>query len=333
MDNKFYIKAKGRFIMKILSKAVFLMGVASAFADTNVVVNQVGDFTKEPQNDSAQSESSKENSLVVNAVQIGDEKMSPDEAVSVLSKANLLTGVNVGSNDTISENSFAMASIVYELPRDEALKNFKRLFEDGTSLESKIYALMGFKLLKDNYQYKTLGITLDSSAVVSSYVNGKIYKISLSKFLSTFDRKPTMFVPSKFPNLEVENSPFDETQTTQNTQTVVSNTTTIYTDFGTVLYPVVRPVIIVTRPCRRPIVIHRPPRPIIAPRPVITPPHRPSGKPVITPPPAPNLKPNRPQPRPQPRPVNVFNTNNRSISTMRAQPVFPNQPVRPTQKR
>ena len=295
--------------MKILFGFLFLVCALAAFAQSDVVVKRSDDVTKLGES----KDSKPDGSITLNAVHVGDESMSEEEAFKILGKADIISSVDVGTEGTLSENSFAMASVIYKFPQSDALEFFRKLFAESDTLEGRTYALMGLKLLKENYYYKTLGMTLDSTALVSVYANGKLYEIKMSKFLNAFERKPSVFVPSSFPSGSGSELNFDEdnaTGTTTETRTIVKETNYVYTDFGTVLYPLSSPVIIVTRPCRRPPIVHIRPLPPRPARPIIPRPHPPRPdlprplppKPVFPRP----IKPGTPPPRPQPgaRPEN-----------------------------
>lgn len=286
--------------MKILSGFLFLICAAAVFAQSDVAVKQSDDVTKLGES----KDSKQDGSITLNAVHVGDESMSEEEAFKVLRKADIISSVDVGTEGTLSENSFAMASVIYKFPKSDALEFFRKLFAESETLEGRTYALMGLKFLKENYYYKNLGMTIDSTALVSVYANGKLYEIKMSKFLNAFERRPSVFVPSSFPSGLDKELNFDEDNTTSNTatetRTIVKETSYVYTDFGTVLYPLPSPVVIVTRPCKRPPIVHirpLPPRPV---RPVLPRPLPP--KPVFPRP----VRPGTPSPRPQPgvRPEN-----------------------------
>lgn len=258
--------------MKILSGFLFLICASAVFAQSGVSVNQSDDVAE------LAEDSKQRGSVTLNAVHVGDESMSEDEAFEVLKKADIISSVDVGEDGTLSENSFAMASVLYKLSHSDALEFFRKLFTESDTLEGRTYALMGLKLLKENYYYKTLGMTLDSTALVSVYANGKLYEVKMSKFLNAFARKPSVFVPSSFPGEGDDNIDFDDTSTpgTTETHTIIRDTSYVYTDFGTILYPLPAPVVIVTRPPRRPPIVHIRPLP---PRPIVPRPHPP--RPVL----------------------------------------------------
>lgn len=275
--------------MKILSGFLFLLCLSAALARAEATVNQTDDVSKQ-----GVESGSSDGSIMVNAVHVGDVEMSQEEAFGVLSETKIVSAVDVGVAGTMSENSFAMASVLYKTPSSEALEFFKKLFSEAQTFEARTYALMGLKLLNENYYYKTLGITLDSSALVSVYVNGKLYEINLSKFLNAFARNPSIYVPSTFPEGDASAASSvsldaDSVVTTSETHTVIRSSAYVYTDFGSVLYPLPGPIIVVTRP----------PRPPVHVRPF---PPRPHGPVVVRPLPPKPVRPGVPRPLP-PKPV------------------------------
>ena len=284
--------------MKILSGFVLLLCLSAALAQAETTVTRTDDVSTQGVESDVP-----DGSIMVNAVHVGDAEMSSEEAFAVLSETKIVSAVDVGVVGTMSENSFAMASVLYRMPSAEALEFFKKLFSEAQTFEARTYALMGLKLLNENYYYKTLGITLDSSALVSVYVNGKLYEINLSKFLNAFARNPSVYVPSSFPEGDesVASSvslDADSVVATSETHTVIRSSAYVYTDFGSVLYPLPGPIIVVTRPPRPPVHIRpfppRPHRPVVV-RPLPPRPHRPV---VIRPLPPKPIRPGVPQPLP-----------------------------------
>lgn len=321
--------------MKFVLSALFMAFSTSLFAQTTVSV--VSSTTAQALVPNTQK-SSETSDIAINAANLDGDALSADECVKILENAKILAGANVGSAELVSENALAFTSLVTRGNLGDCINNLKSIFENSTTLEGKVYALMGFKYLKENYLYKTLGITLDSSAFVNYYLNGKSYKTSLSKFLNAFERNHYPFM-----TLNRNATTVSEVATTvvPETQTIVQNTTTIYEEYPTsypVYYQDSRPIVIVTPPPPRPRPIPprpqpphpqpphpQPPSPQPRPKPQVTTPKPTTPRPVTPRPPNPKPTTPRPQvPRPQssPRPNANFNTNNRSISSVGAKPLI-----------
>ena len=234
----------------------------------------------------------------------GEYPMTEAEAAWVLSKTNIVTGAELGDRNGLSEQAFAMASLIYKCDTVDARTTFKEIFNVSSELEGKLYGLMGMKALGDVSDYAERAKLLEPAANVNCLIGGKYYVIPVSEFLKAFEKDMYTFVPVGFPEAPIVAKKEEPATTSSVTSTTTSTTvSSVSHDYFPGYFWQPSYVIIDIRPRPRP--PHPRPRPP-RPRPVIrpsTPP--PSGRPVHQAPqtrPAPQGRPAPQAPQAQPTP-------------------------------
>ena len=150
-------------------------------------------------NQTADAASSEVSAISVSAKLADSPAMTLEQASAILSKTNLVTGVFIGYADEVSEQTFAIASIVRAHDKKSAIKTLRDIYKSASNVEGKCYALMGLYALEDTASYRELGSSFDAKANINAWLNGKVYSVGTSYFFSTFEEKQSLFVPRAFP--------------------------------------------------------------------------------------------------------------------------------------
>ena len=103
--------------------------------------------------------------------------LQPKDAVKILKSTNLVTGAKLGDNGEISQQTLALASLLFYPNKETALASFVEIFNSAENAEGKIYGAMGIyyfegrnaleKILEDK-------LPADSAARQSIPANGFI---------------------------------------------------------------------------------------------------------------------------------------------------------------
>lgn len=206
------------------------VGQTTAVADRTTTTTTTTTTQAQPKPDEAPPEFS------LNAFEGGEEALSPGESAWILARSNLITGATLGDQPGISEQSFALASLIYKADRNEAITLLRDLFVTSPNIEGKVYALMGLKKLGMNEEYGSLYSQLDPNARVNTLVGGKFYAVSVDTFFKSFDRNPDTFVVPAFPTSKIYATAAPVQQDVSTSSSSTTTTTTVYTDTSPVIY-------------------------------------------------------------------------------------------------
>lgn len=240
------------------------------------------------QNTSTTVAQSQPDEISIGTYEVGEAPMSAGEAAWALSRASAVVAMDMDSETTVSEQSFALSSLIYKADKSEALNTLKEVFYNAPTNEARAYALIGVYALGDISEFNALFNSLNKDDMLVAVVSGKSYTVSFERFFATFKKNPQMFLPTSFPpkNLSFEKAVSSSKTSSAPAKTTTSTTTTTNISFAT--FPPVwysdmvfwnafaRPVIIISHH-KRP--HHFRPRPL-PPRPMpIRPPHNPNFRP------------------------------------------------------
>ena len=272
-----------------MEKKLFaLLAAALAFADASAAVIVQNTTTQttvaETSAPAAQTaDAAPGGGISIRTYEADEPPMSIGEAAWALSRATAIVSMDIASDTTVSEQAFAMASLLYKSDQSEAENALKELFYTAPSNEARVYALMGIYAFGKIADFNELLKSINTSEKIAAVVGGKPYSVSIEKFFSTFKNDPSLFVPSGFPpkNLTFAPPPATETATTTTTTTTTTYSNVAFSVWSPAVY---MPDLIFWNPFYRPVIVfhhhHRPPhiRPP-APRPIPPRPRPPHAKP------------------------------------------------------
>ena len=258
---------------------LFLCGLlVLSTAGAAVVVQNTTTTVSEPQPDG----------IAIGTYEVGEAPMSVGEAAWALSRASAVVAMDMDSATTVSEQSFALSSLIYKTGKIEAWNTLKEIFYNAPTNEARVYALMGIYAIGDTSEFNELFNSLNKEDTLVAVVSGKPYTVSIEKFFATFKKNPQMFLPTSFPpkNLTFEKAVSAASNTSSEpsiTTTTTTSTSVSFTTFPSLWYSDIiywnafaRPVIIFSHH-KRP--HHFRPRPL-PPRPhPVRPPHNPNFRP------------------------------------------------------
>lgn len=226
--------------------------------------------------------------IAIGTYEVSESPMSAGEAAWALSRASAVVAMDMDSATTVSEQSFALSSLIYKTDKSEALNTLREIFYNAPSNEARVYALMGIYAIGDTSEFNGLYNSINKDDTLVAIVSGKPYTVSIEKFFATFKKNPQMFLPTSFPpkNLSFEKAVSAASKTSSEsskTTTTTTSTSVSFTTFPSLWYSDIiywnafaRPVIIFSHH-KRP--HHFRPRPL-PPRPLpIRPPHNPNFRP------------------------------------------------------
>lgn len=257
-----------------LSAAVYVgggVGVGIGVVGGGVISSPQTSTTVTTTTTTAQNKPEANKELTVSGREGGESPLSAGEAAWVLSRTNLITGASFGDIDGLSEQAFAIASLVHQTEVLEASKTLKDIFDSANSTEGKLYAVMGMHALGNLTDFNNYLGQIDMQAPVNCLVNGKFYTVTTEVFINAYSKQPSIFVPETFPTSKVAaltptSAPSDSTSSTTTTSTTTSTVSTssyYYSGFGPIAYWTPAYLYIRVRPC--------PPRPPYPPHPPVPP--------------------------------------------------------------
>ncbi len=233
----------------------------------------------------------------ISTYEISETPMTVGEAAWSLSRADAVVAMDLNSSTTVSEQAFALSSLISRTDKDVALNTFKELFNSAPSVEARVYSLIGIYALADSSEFNAFYNATAKDDTLTAIVSGKSYTVTVEKFFNTFKKNPQLFLPTSFPpkNLNFESSTSSTTSKTTTTSITFSTFPAVWYSDIAFWNPFPRPIIVFSHHKRPP---HFKPRPI-PPRPRPGPPPAFKPKSPTHKPPMPAFgKPKPPAPKP-----------------------------------
>ena len=123
--------------------------------------------------------------------------LQPKDAVKILKSTNLVTGAKLGDNGEISQQTLALASLLFYPSRETALASFVEIFNSAENAEGKIYGAMGIYYFEGRNALEKILESSDKTRKISVLMKSNLHSVEIGKFFEVFLRDSSLFLPSQ----------------------------------------------------------------------------------------------------------------------------------------
>ena len=123
--------------------------------------------------------------------------LQPKDAVKILKSTNLVTGAKLGDNGEVSQQTLALASLLFYPNKETALMSFAEVFNFAEHTEGKIYGAMGIYYFEGRNALEKILQASDKTRKISVLIKNKLHSVELGNFFEVFLKDTSFFLPDQ----------------------------------------------------------------------------------------------------------------------------------------
>lgn len=123
--------------------------------------------------------------------------LQPKDAVKILKSTNIVTSAKLGDNGEISQQTLALASLLFYPNKETALMSFAEIFNFAENAEGKIYGAMGIYYFEGKKALDNILEPADKTRMVSVLMKNKLHSVEIGKFFEVFLKNSSLFLPDR----------------------------------------------------------------------------------------------------------------------------------------